>query len=276
MRTLKLTIAYDGTRYAGWQVQRVRRQKAEGRRQKGKPTIQGTLERVLHQILQERVRVVGSGRTDAGVHALAQVAHLKTRNPLPRERLLRSLNQLLPQDVAVMRIEEVDASFHARFHTRRKRYRYRIFTGPVVPPFICPYVHHVRAPLALALMRRETALLRGRHDFRAFARVPRLRSGSLGQGSTAESREAGSGRSSFVRRIDGIQVIRRGPELQIEVVGTGFLHTMVRSIVGTLVDIGRGRLPPGTIQRMLRTGKRSLAGTTAPPGGLALVRVDHK
>jgi len=256
MRTLKLTIAYDGTRYAGWQVQRVRRQQAAGRRQKGKPTIQGTLEGVLAQILQEPVEVVGSGRTDAGVHAIAQVAHVKTRNPLPRERLLRSLNQLLPQDVAVMRVEEADESFHARFQARHKCYRYRIFTGPVVPPFIRPYVHHVRAPLAIALMRREAALLHGRHNFRAFARV-------------------GSGRSSFVRTMTRIQVVRRGHELQIEVVGTGFLHTMVRSIAGTLLDIGRGRLPPGTICRMLRTGRRDLAGTTAPPRGLSLVDVTY-
>ena len=135
MRTLKLTIAYDGTRYAGWQVQASRAQRAERRQH---PTIQGTLEHVLQQILQERVRVVGSGRTDAGVHALAQVAHVRTHSQLSSDRLLRSINQLLPRDLAVMKIQPASETFHARFDVVTKRYRYRIYTGPVVPPFLRP------------------------------------------------------------------------------------------------------------------------------------------
>ena len=163
MRTLKLTVAYDGTRYAGWQSQVRRNQKPVTGNQR-KPTIQGTLEQVLGKILQERVTVVGSGRTDAGVHALAQIAHVKTRSAIPCARLQRSLNQLLPPDIAVARLEEADEAFHARFDARRKRYRYRLFTGAVVPPFIRPYVHHVRAPLRVSAMRRELAALRGRRD----------------------------------------------------------------------------------------------------------------
>ena len=257
MRTLKLTVAYDGTRYAGWQVQVARGQTSEVRRQKGrKPTIQGTLEQTLRRILQEPVHVVGSGRTDAGVHADAQVAHVRIHSRLECRRLQRSLNQLLPADIAVLRLEEAPAAFHARFSARRKRYRYRLYTGPAVPPFVRPYVHHLPTPLDLPAVRREAAALRGRHDFRAFARA----------------RPHGTTR----RTITAVTCTRHGPELRLEVEGNGFLHTMVRSIVGTLLDVGRGRLPEGTVRRLLRTGDRRLAGTTAPAGGLTLLSVGYQ
>ncbi len=244
MRTLKLTIAYDGSRYAGWQVQR----RSHG------PTVQGTLETAWRRILRAPVTVIGSGRTDAGVHAEGQVAHLRTPCPLRCERLLRSVNALLPPDVAILAVEEAPAGFHARYTARRKRYRYRIFTGPAVPPFVRPYVHHVRARLNVALMRREARGLVREDQFSAFAR-------------------AGSIRSARLRRVTAIDVVRRGQELHIDVEGTGFLHTMVRTIAGTLIDVGRGRLPPGTVRRMLRTANRTLAGTTAPAQGLTLISV---
>ena len=253
MRTLKLTIAYDGTRYAGWQTQATSNKRQAS---KQKPTTQGTLEQVLSRILQERVKVIGSGRTDAGVHAQAQVAHVKTQSDLPCRRLLRSVNALLPSDISVLGIQEAEPSFHARFDAVSKRYRYRVFLGDVVPPFIRPYVYHVRVPLNVALMRREAACLKRRHDFRAFIRM-------------------GSGRTGTVRTLTDVEVVRRGRELHVEVEGNGFLHTMVRSIAGTLLDIGRGRLAAGTIRRMLRTGDRRLAGTTAPAQGLCLVSVTY-
>lgn len=249
MRTLKLTIAYDGTRYGGWQVQIGH--------QASKPTIQGTLEQTLRQLLRERVAVIGSGRTDAGVHALAQVAHIRTRSLMPVVRLLRSLNQLLPPDIAVTRIEEASAHFHAQYRAVKKRYRYRIFTGHVVPPFIRPYVHQVYTPLNLARMRREAAALRGRHDFRAFAKA------------------AATTRRSTKRTIGDVRLVRRSGELHLDVEGNGFLHTMVRSIAGTLIDVGRGKLPPGTVKRMLATKNRRMTGTTAPAKGLTLVSVDY-
>ena len=240
-RTLQLTIAYDGTRYAGWQVQA------------RQPTIQGTLEAVLRRVLREPVTVAGSGRTDAGVHAAAQIAHLRTRSSIPARQLLRSLNQLLPPDIAVIRIAELRRPFHARFDARRKQYRYRMFTGEVVPPFIRPYVHHVRAPLRVALMRKEAAALKGRHDFKAF-----VRAGTPG---------------TTTRTITALRLRRCGQELQLDIEGNGFLHTMVRSIAGTLIDVGRGHLPADTVRRMLRTRDRRLAGTTAPPQGLVLMEV---
>jgi tRNA pseudouridine38-40 synthase len=247
MRTLRLTIAYDGTRYCGWQVQR--RVGAE----KPQPTVQAALEATLARILQEKVRLVGSGRTDAGVHAEAQVAHLKTAHRISAERLLRSVNGLLADDIAILSITEVPDSFHARFSAREKHYRYRLYTGKVVPPFVKPYVHHVTFPLNLTAMRREAAALKGRHNFRAFAHVA-------------------AGKSA-VRTIRSVALSRRGNEIWFDFRGEGFLHTMVRSLVGTLLDVGRGRLPAGTVKRLLALpGRRSL-GTTAPAKGLVLVAV---
>ncbi|MBI3320479.1 MAG: tRNA pseudouridine(38-40) synthase TruA [Candidatus Omnitrophica bacterium] len=254
MRTLKLTIAYDGTDYAGWQVQHDRRQKAEGRGQR--PTIQGTIEGALQRILQESVRVIGSGRTDAGVHALAQVAHVRIASSLSCTRLQRALNALLPPDIVVKRIERASPTFHARFAARTKRYRYCLVNGPIVLPFVRRYVHHVRVPLDLALMRREAEVLRGRHDVRVFHRRGR------------PVREAR-------RVISDIQVRRRGCELSIDIEANGFLHAMVRSIVGTLIDIGRGHRLPGTMAMIVKTGDRRLVGPTAPPHGLCLLRVKY-
>ncbi len=257
MRTLKLMIAYDGTRYAGWQIQRSRcaTYGTSARKSVGQATVQGALERAFERIVQEAVPVVGSGRTDTGVHALAQVCHLRTRSTMSCGRLLRAVNHLLPPDIAVMRIEEAAPTFHARFDVRSKRYRYRLFLGPVVPPFIRPYVHQVRAHLNVPLMRREAASLVGERDFRAFAR----------RRPDAKTR----------RRVSEVKFERHGEELLFDIVGGGFLHRMVRSIVGTLIDIGRGRLPPGTIRRILVRGDRRLAGTTAPAHGLVLVSVDY-
>ena len=254
MRTLRLTVAYDGTGYAGWQVQ-------PGR----KRTIQGTLEQVLRRILREPVSVIGSGRTDAGVHAIAQVAHCATRSPIACDRLLRSLNALLPPDIAVTYIEEAARGFHARFGARRKHYRYRVYTGAVVPPFIRPYVHHARQPLNLSAMRREAAALHGTHDFRSFARL-------------------GKREQDTRRTIRAVRMSRKGSELHLDIEGNGFLHTMVRSIAGTILDVGRGRLAPGTVRRLLRAPpqrgagrapNRRLAGTTAPAHGLTLVSVEY-
>lgn len=263
MRTLQLIIAYEGTRYAGWQRQKSSsqhlapstKQKANSSRQKA--TIQETVEAVLERILQEPVRVVASGRTDAGVHAQAQAAHLKTHAKMPVARLFYSANQLLPKDIAILKIRERADSFHARFDAVRKQYRYRVFTGGVVPPFIRPYVCPFRAPLDLPRMRQEVRLLKGRHDFKAFVR-------------------AGGRRGSTVRTLYAAKIAKRHQELHFEFEADGFLHTMVRSMVGTLLDIGRGRLPSGTIKRMLKIRKRCLAGTTAPACGLTLMRVHYR
>ncbi|MBI3087747.1 MAG: tRNA pseudouridine(38-40) synthase TruA [Candidatus Omnitrophica bacterium] len=243
MRTLKLTLAYDGTDYAGWQVQRG-----------SKPTIQGTLQQALRRILKEPVRVVGSGRTDAGVHARGQVAHIRTRSRIPCDALRRALNSRLPPDTAVLKVQEAPAGFHARFSAKRKRYHYHLFIGDVVLPFHRRYVHHVRAPLNLALMRREARVLQGRHDVSAFQRSGR------------PVRDAR-------RTIYAARVLRKQDWVTIEIEASGFLYAMMRRIVGTLIDIGRGYRPPGTMQRLLKSRNLREAGPTAPPHALFLVRV---
>lgn len=250
LRVLKLAIAYDGTAYAGWQRQAPR---AEARRR----SIQAVVERAFQAVTQRRVCVVGSGRTDAGVHAEAQVAHAHVHSQLPVHRLLRALNHLLPPEIRVMTLEEAPAQFHARFSPSLKQYRYRIHLGGEATPFVARYVHQYRgAPLSLARMRREAARLKGRHNFKAFAR-------------------ASNPRRTAVRTLTDVRLTRHGRELWLEVEGDGFLHTMVRSIAGTLIDVGRGRLPEGTVRRMLQSRDRRLAGTTAPGKGLALVRVTY-
>lgn len=242
-----MTVAYDGTRFAGWQAQNPRSKQ---------PTIQQALESAFGRILQEPVKVAGSGRTDAGVHAQAQVAHLRIHSSLPVARLLHSVNQLLPQDIAVLKIQKTADGFHARFDAVSKHYRYRVFTGRVVPPFIRPYVYPVRQRLNLRLMRQEAVLLKGKHDFTAFARADRV--------------------PSAVRTMRKASIRKRQNELHFEFEADGFLHAMVRSMAGTLLDIGRGRRPAGTVRQMLKTRQRRLAGTTAPACGLTLVRVHYR
>lgn len=250
MRTLKLTIAYDGTRYAGWQRQ-------DHPKPQKRPTIQATLEASLEQILRERVRLQASGRTDTGVHAQGQVAHFKTSTRIPADRLVLAVNQTIPEDIAVSRIEDAADSFHSQYNVLSKHYRYRIFTGAVVPPFIRRYVYRVHSPLNVARMRRELAALKGKHDFAAFAK-------------------AGHGRKTTVRAISRASLTRQGDELHFDIEGNGFLYTMVRSIVGTLIDIGRGKIKPGTLKQMVTTQKRSLAGVTAPAKGLTLMSVSYR
>ena len=249
MRTLKLTLAYDGTRYAGWQ-----RQGARERR----PTIQATLEDVLSKILRERVIVLGSGRTDAGVHAEAQVAHARVRSSMPLARLHRALNATLPPDITATRLEEAAPTFHAQRHVRVKRYRYRIVLGEVVLPFERRYVQHVRGRVDVSRMRQEARAVKGVHDFKAFCRA-----------------ESAARQVSTRRTISDVVVRRRGPRITIELEGNGFLHGMVRSIVGTLLQVGQGKRPLGTVARLLRTKDRRQVGFTAPARGLCLVEVQY-
>jgi len=245
MRTLKLTIAYDGTDYAGWQVQ------------SGQRTIQGVLQETLQQILQEPVSILGSGRTDAGVHALGQVAHLRTRSTMPTLRLLRSLAALLPNDIAVMRVEEAPPTFHAQYQVASKRYRYQLTTALVTTPFQRRYVYQVFWRLNLAAMRREVRRLMGRHDVRAFQKASRV----------VKDTRRGILDASFRTRRSGL--------ITIEVEATGFLYGMMRNMVGTVLAVGRGKLPEGTIARALRTGRRDLCGPPVPACGLMLVSVKY-
>jgi len=242
-RHFKLTIAYDGTRYAGWQLQ------PQGE------TIQEVIEAALTQIAGCPVRVHGSGRTDAGVHAKGQVANclLDTRHKL--DVLLRALNANLPEDIRVSRVQEVDAKFHARFSAKRKEYRYQIDCGRVADPFLRAYTWHYPRPLDVAAMRRAGKLLKGRHDFSALSANPMRKV------------------ETTVRTISKLSVTRMGNILTIAVVADGFLYKMVRSIVGALVKVGEGRLTVGELRGLMKAKKRTAMVETAPAHGLFLWRV---
>jgi tRNA pseudouridine38-40 synthase len=247
----KLTLSYDGTAFHGWQVQ------------PGLATVQGELAQALARITGEQTLPQGSGRTDAGVHALAQVASVTLAAPIPAENLLRALNRTLPASIRVLAAESVPATFHARHSALRKTYEYRIVTRQVQPicsPFLAPYVWDCPFVLDHAPMQQAAAHLLGSHDFSSFA-------ASDPDHSTAAPNPTKTIFHSTLGCADGLLLYR--------ITGSGFLHHMVRNIVGTLVEVGRGALAPDAIPAILAACDRSAAGPTAPPQGLFLVAVDY-
>lgn len=255
MRTIKLTLAYDGTDYVGWQ------QQAEGR------SIQGEIERALAEIEGRPVGVAGAGRTDAGVHAIAQVASVRLAHGIPLSSLVRALNAKLPPDIRLLDAEAVAADFHARYAARRKTYRYCLATGAVASPFARRYAWRVPEALDLDAMRDAGARLRGRRDFAAFQAV--------GGGVTSTVRTVHSVTVDPVAAALGAPRAAPAPTVTIEVAGDGFLRHMVRIIAGTLVAVGAGRRPASDIGGIVTSRERARAGPTAPPHGLFLVAVDY-
>jgi len=245
MRRIKLTIAYDGTDFHGWQVQ------------PGLATIQGTLEDVLGEIEGGAVHVAGSGRTDAGVHALSQVAAVSLSNPIPLDNLRKAVNRLLPPAIRVLAVAEAELDFHPRHHAVSKMYEYRIFRGEVCPPLEWRYVHHYPYPLDVARMAALASLLEGRHDFGVFA--------------ASDDREL----ESTVRDIFSSRLEIEGGHMFYRVSGSGFLKHMVRNIVGTLIEAGKGNLDESSLRELLTAGCGKHAGPTAPAKGLFLVRVNY-
>ena len=251
MRNFKATLAYDGTDFHGWQVQPDR------------PTIQGTLKSVLAEIEGAPVDVQGAGRTDAGVHALGQVASFSLTNPIPAVNLRQVMNSFLPPAIRVSAVAEAEPDFHARHCARAKLYEYRIFRGAICPPFDHRYVHHHPYPLDETAMTAAAAGFQGKHDFAALAAA------------------GGDEKETTIRTIFSSTIERQGTiERQDELVvyrvrGTGFLYRMVRNIVGTLIEVGRGRLAISDIDTILAGKQRSQAGPTAPAKGLFLVRVEY-
>lgn len=249
-RNLKLILSYDGAEFSGWQVQ------------PDAATVQGTLASAVGRITGEKVLPQGSGRTDAGVHALAQNVTFVTLSSVPTENFQKALNDILPPSVRVLDVKEMPPEFHARHSARGKTYRYRIYRDGVCPPFLARYVWHYPYPLDEAAMARAAGFVTGDHDFTSFAAVDPERG--------KEDEQA-----SNVRTIFSSAWERMGAEFVYIVRGSGFLHHMVRNLVGTFVLVGRGTLQCEDILRILEARNRSSAGATAPAAGLYLVSVDY-
>ena len=242
MRNLRLDICYDGTRYRGWQ-------RLPGR----DDTIQGKLETALSRILEQPIEVSGSGRTDAGVHALGQVANFHCDSDMAAEEILRQLRRYLPEDIGIYSCVEVPPRFHARLNAQVKTYRYRIWNSDQPCVFERRYVAVMPESLNLRSMDQAAAYLLGEHDFSAFCGNAKMK-------------------KSTIRRLDAIDIQRRGGEVRLTLTGNGFLYNMVRILVGTLVEVGRGERSPESMESLFG-GKREQAGFLAPAQGLCLMEV---
>jgi tRNA pseudouridine38-40 synthase len=250
MRNLKLILAYDGSEFAGWQVQ------------PDAVSVQGTLASAIGRITGEKVLPQGSGRTDAGVHALAQVATFVTESSVPAANFVKALNDILPASVRVLEAQEAAPDFHARKSARAKIYRYRIYRAAICPPFLARYLWHYPFPLEEQAMMRAAGLVEGEHDFTSFAAVDPER-----------GREGKP--MSNVREIFSSGWERQGDEFVYTVRGSGFLHHMVRNLVGTFILVGKGTLRAEDVTRIVQARDRSAAGATAPASGLYLVKVEY-
>ena len=243
-KNYKLTICYDGSRYYGWE------------HQPDKDTIQGKLEGVIARMCGEDIDVIGAGRTDAGVHARGMVANAFMDTPLKAEEIRDYINRYLPDDIAVKEVREASDRFHARYKAVGKHYCYTCFDGPVKPVFQRKYLTMLDESPDLSLMQEAAGYLEGKHDYKSFCGNPRMK-------------------KSTVRVVDRIEITRRGGFIYFNYHGTGFLQYMVRIMTGTLLEVGKGRIRPGEIPEIMEARDRSLAGPTAPPGGLCLMKVDY-
>jgi tRNA pseudouridine38-40 synthase len=294
-RNLKITLAYDGSEFHGWQVQ------------PGFPTVQGILSECLGRITGENVLPQGSGRTDAGVHALAQVASVRLKSPIPERNLLTALNDILPAAVRVTGVEMVEEGFHARHSAKAKTYRYRIYRGEICPPFLAKHVHHDPNPMDEDAMIRASEHIVGTFDFTSFAASDPERAARISEGRNVRkvgARSSGIAEQELDERPEnvGTQEIdtddedatdtlslkqgnvrtvysslwaRTPEELSYTIRGNGFLHHMVRNLVGTFLQVGKGSLRVDDMPAILAAKNRSAAGATAPACGLYLVSVEH-
>lgn len=245
MKRIRLTVAYDGTNYSGWQVQN------------NGVTIEGELNKALSELVGEDIKVEGASRTDAGVHADGNVAIFDTDTPIPAEKIAMALNSKLPEDIVVVKSEEVDSDWHPRFSASTKTYEYTILNRRMPDPIRRKYATHIYYNLDVELMREAAKYLVGEHDFASFC-------------------SAGSQVLSTVRKIYSVDVLRDNDEIKIIVSGAGFLYNMVRIIAGTLIEVGNGRIKPSAAKSILEGKDRSLAGDTAPAHGLKLVKIEYK
>ncbi len=242
-KRVRLIVAYDGTNYHGWQVQ------------KNGITIESELNRCLTELLQEPIEVIGASRTDAGVHALGNVAVFDTQARMPAEKISYALNQRLPEDIRIQRSEEVDADWHPRYCDSRKTYEYRIYRGEFPMPLKRLYTLHIYYNVDLEKMREAAKYFVGEHDFKSFCQV-------------------GAQVKSTVRTVYDVSIIEEGADLVIRVTGGGFLYNMVRIMAGTLLEVGKGKIEPSQIPEIIQTKDREAAGPTAPAHGLTLIKYE--
>ncbi len=242
---IRLTVAYDGTNYHGWQIQ------------KNAVSVEGVLQKALSSLLGEDVELSGASRTDAGVHALANVAVFDTQTRIPPEKIAIAVNQRLPEDIRVMRSEEAPPGFHPRYTASKKTYEYAISNAAIQLPTRRLYSYFVYIPLDLEKMREAAAYFLGEHDFAGFC-------------------SAGSQVRTTVRCIEALEILEFGEEIRIRITGNGFLYNMVRIIAGTLIEVGMGRRSREQVRRAICEADRSLAGPTAPPQGLTLIGIDYE
>ncbi len=245
MRNYKITIQYDGTRYKGWQSQKSTDE-----------TIQGKIQAVLQRMAGHEVEIIGSGRTDAGVHAREQIANFHLEEKWAKEELRMYLNQYLPEDIAVLKVEEVDERFHSRYNAVEKTYVYRVHNSVIPNVFERRYVYAYPDKLNVARMQRAAVYLTGTHDFTSFCGNKKMK-------------------KSAVRTIYDIRIEQKGDEIRFSFCGNGFLQNMVRILTGTLIEVGSGRLEPEEMERILAAKDREQAGYTAPACGLILWKVQY-
>ena len=244
MRTIKAVVSYDGSQYLGFQ------------RQSRGSTIQAELEKAISKLVAASTRVAAASRTDAGVHATGQVIHFRVSTRLKDRELARALNAILPRDIAIRRLVTAAEKFHARYHAQAKLYRYRIYRGHIKPVFDNAHASWIRGSLDVARMKKAARALRGRHDFTSFSRADKAE-------------------KSRIRSIDRIFFREKPGFLEIDFEGDGFLRNMIRIVVGTLIDVGRGQLDPGQIRQILEARNRLAASATAQARGLTLMRVRY-
>ncbi|WP_096233557.1 tRNA pseudouridine(38-40) synthase TruA [Thermoanaerobacterium sp. RBIITD] len=242
MRNIMLVIEYDGTNYHGWQYQ------------KNALTVQEIITKAINKITSENVNLIGSSRTDSGVHALYQVANFKTKTKIPVEKLPYAINSVLPDDIVVKSAKDVEDNFHSRYSAKGKRYRYIIFNRKFESPILRNYSWHVSYKLSLEKMKNSLCYFKGTHDFSAF-------------------KASGSPVKDSIRTVTEISLEKDEDIIKFEIEADGFLYNMVRIIVGTLVDVGIGKIEPIEIKNIIESKNRNMAGKTAPPQGLYLLKI---
>ena len=247
MQRYKLTLAFDGTNFSGWQIQ------------PGARTVQGEVQKALGTLYGVRIHVTGSSRTDSGVHARAHISHFTLDEKVDVVQLQYKLSHILPKDISLKSLEEVDMGFHARYRAVKKTYHYRMHLAPFLPPFERLYTYHIKMPLDVGKMEEAARIFEGEHDFSSFA----------------HKATEGCAKTSPVKKIYRSQIVREEGGICFIIEGSGFLHKMVRNIVGTLIDVGRGKIPLEELKAILDCKDRRKAGKTAPPQGLFLNNVDY-